>query len=253
MAEVRPIPCEDLGSLAAPELSAGKEVLAGQIAGLRVLLYEVTAGQTVRTSASESEGRVYIFVSGTGSIDGGDASHQISEITFFAPAHNVPFSVTTTAPSLRFLELIVELSETDLAELADNAAALPICLPYSECPTYRERIKSEKTVSRTLLAEHTFPRLCIGSVETTGDDRVAAHEHPMLEQLFYGLEDNDCLVRADDAELEFGEQHLLHIPLGSSHGVEVGAPRKLHYLWIDLFRDRKGMDWIVQEHLPEGE
>ena len=51
--------------------------------------------------------------------------------------------------------------------------------------------------------------------------------------------------------MAFGEGVLLHIPLGSRHGVEVHEPNKLHYIWIDLFRDREGMQWIVQEHIQE--
>lgn len=243
---------EDVGELvAAGDVSAGREVLTGEIEGMRTLFRSVRPGETIQTAASEREGRVYVFVSGRGSLDCGGVSHAIGEIAFYAPCHNAPFCVRASGAPLSFLELIVELSDTDLAELADNSAAFPIFLSYSECKTYRERIKSDKTVSRTLLAEFTFPRLCIGSVETTGDDRVAAHQHPMLEQLFYGLPDNDCTVKADEAELTFGEGHLLHIPLGSSHGVEVREPKKLHYIWIDLFRDRLGMDWIVQEHLGE--
>jgi len=135
--------------------------------------------------------------------------------------------------------------------MEENAPKFPIFLSYSDCKTYKEKIKSEKTVSRTLLSEYTFPRLCIGSVETTGDDHVAAHRHPMLEQLFFGLQDNDCIVKADESEMEFKESVLLHIPLGSNHSVDVQKPKKLHYIWIDLFRERKGMDWITQEHIPD--
>ena len=241
---------EDLSALTATgDAATGRDVLAGEIEGLRTRFYAVPPGSTVRTGASEREGRVYIFVSGRGALDGGDGSREIDEIVSFTPRHNTPFDVSATGDGLRFLELVIDLSDTDLAELADNAEAFPMFLPYSACKTYREAIKSEKTVNRTLLAEHTFPRLCMGSVETTGDDCVGAHEHPMLEQLFYGLKDNDCVVSADDAEHEFRAGHLLHIPLGSSHGVEVRAPNKLHYVWIDLFRDREGMNWILEQHI----
>jgi hypothetical protein len=163
----------------------------------------------------------------------------------------VPVTIRTSNASLQFLEFIIDLSQTDVTEMEENAPKFPIFLSYSDCKTYKEKIKSEKTVSRTLLSEYTFPRLCIGSVETTGDDHVAAHRHPMLEQLFFGLQDNDCIVKADESEMEFKESVLLHIPLGSNHSVDVQKPKKLHYIWIDLFRERKGMDWITQEHIPD--
>lgn len=266
--------------------AASAPVLAGEIDGLRTVFHAIAPGASLTPQHREGEGRVFLFTSGQGWIEAGSVQ-QISEVTFYAPAHNTGFvihagrlkdgsgesaiAVSTDAVSshvdlsqqssklpagqstepLRVLELIVDLSATDQEELRQVADMYPLFLSYSDCKTYRERIKSEKTISRTLLPEHTFPRLCIGSVETTGDDRVAAHEHPMLEQLFFGLAGNDCVVRADEAELAFGDGVLLHIPLGSSHGVEVHAPQKLHYIWIDLFRDRQGMDWIVQEHITE--
>ena len=71
----------------------------------------------------------------------------------------------------------------------------------------------------------------------------------MLEQLFFGLKDNHVIVKADDMRLNFTENILLHIPLGSDHGVDVEADNKLHYIWIDLFRNREDMNWITQEHI----
>jgi hypothetical protein len=227
-----------------------RAVLHGEIDGLRTVFHALPPGAVLQPSTSADEGRVFLFTSGCGRVEDSTAVFEIAEVAIYAPRHETPFTVTATASTLLLLELVVDLSATDRAELEANAARYPLFLSYSDCPTYRERIKSDKTVSRTLLAEHTFPRLCIGSVQTTGDDRVAEHQHPMLEQLFFGLDDNHCILRADAAEMEFGEGVLLHIPLGSTHGVEVHAPHRLHYIWIDLFSDREGMEWIVQEHVP---
>ena len=274
------VPAPSSGTTSAP-------VLVGEIDGLRTVFHAIAPGASLSPEYDEAEGRVFLFTSGQGWIETAGSIQQISEVTFYAPAHNTGFvihagrvedgggepagAVSVDAASshvdppqqspeppagqstepLRVLELIIDLSATDQEELQQVAARYPLFLSYADCKTYRERIKSDKTISRTLLPEHTFPRLCIGSVETTGDDRVAAHEHPMLEQLFFGLTGNDCIVRADEAQFAFGEGVLLHIPLGSSHGVEVHAPKKLHYIWIDLFRDRQGMDWIVQEHITD--
>ena len=91
----------------------------------------------------------------------------------------------------------------------------------------------------------------MGSVETEGPDIVDRHEHPMLEQLFFGLKGNECLVAADDLSLEFTEDMLLHIPLGSSHGVEVSKEKKLHYLWLDFFMNQDDMSYISEAHKTE--
>ena len=70
----------------------------------------------------------------------------------------------------------------------------------------------------------------------------------MLEQLFLGLQGNDCFVGADEDEIAFGDNDILHIPLGSSHCVRVEEGANLHYIWIDVFRDREGMNWITEQH-----
>jgi len=93
------------------------------------------------------------------------------------------------------------------------------------------------------------PRLCIGSVETSGPDEVATHTHPMLDQLFFGLPGNDCMVMADNAESRFLENDLLHIPLGSMHGVSVEAGKHLHYIWIDLFHSEEEMGYMKDTHI----
>lgn len=225
-------------------------VLPNEIAGLRTIYHTLVPSEIVQLEISAKTGRVYLFTSGSGSAEDG-TTQRIGEVALWAPRHNTPISVTATDSPLRFLELVVDLSPTDLAELEQNAGLFPLFISYSNCKTYKEKIKSDKTISRTLLPEHTFPRLCVGSVQTSGDDRVAAHEHPMLEQLFLGLHGNNCLIHADAATFAFGDGVLLHIPRGSRHGVDVDAPNELHYIWIDLFSNREGMQWIVQEHIHE--
>ena len=51
--------------------------------------------------------------------------------------------------------------------------------------------------------------------------------------------------------MTFFERQLLHIPLGSNHGVEVHEGKTLRYIWIDLFKHQKGMEWIAQEHVHD--
>jgi mannose-6-phosphate isomerase-like protein (cupin superfamily) len=230
--------------------STSTEVLSGEIAGLRTILHAVAPGESLPLEISADTGRVYVFISGSGSAWNG-TTQEVLELALWAPRHNTPISVTASDSRLLFLELVIELSPTDLVELEQNAGLFPLFISYSNCKTYKEKIKSDKTISRTLLPEFTFPRLCVGSVQTTGDDRVAAHEHPMLEQLFLGLKDNNCRVHAGATTFAFGDGALLHIPLGSRHGVDVEAPHKLHYIWIDLFSNREGMQWIAREHIHE--
>jgi len=249
----RSIHSENVKSLlTAPDRNVvGKEILAQAIDGMRTYLHAVLAGQSIALPARENTGLVYLFTAGKGTTHTGGKTFEISDIALFAPEYGMDCDITAGQEALEILELAVDLNEGDLRELERTRDQYPYFISYSECSTYKEKIKSPKTISRTLMPKHTYPRLCVGSVATAGDDHVAAHEHPMLEQLFYGLKGNQTVVHADELSTEFGENVLLHIPLGSCHSVDVKAPDKLHYIWIDLFRDKKGMDWITQEHHTE--
>jgi len=119
---------------------------------------------------------------------------------------------------------------------------------FSECPVYTEEIKSAKTLNRMILPERLVPRFCIGTVETTGPDEVGAHQHPMLEQLFLGLPECNCKVKADESSLLLTENMILHIPLGSMHSVSVKEGEKLSYVWLDFFKTIEGQDYISEQH-----
>jgi hypothetical protein len=41
---------------------------------------------------------------------------------------------------------------------------------------------------------------------------------------------------------------VLHIPLGSEHGVWVEQGKLMHYLWIDMFLTKQGTQWIADMH-----
>lgn len=226
-----------------------KTILNGEIEGMETIFHSLLKGDVLTLVPEKGRGRVLLFVSGKGRADNGGMSFAVTEVALLAPKCDAPLAITAIDTPLEVLELVIALSPEDLAVLQNNREKYPFFITYSECKTYRERIKSEKTVNRTLLPELVFPRLAVGSVQTTGPDRVGAHEHPMLEQLFFGLKGNHCLVRADEHEALFGESVLLHIPLGSTHGVEVEAPNELHYIWIDLFRNQADMDYIAGEHI----
>lgn len=94
-----------------------------------------------------------------------------------------------------------------------------------------------------------MPRLALGTVRAPGPDKVGAHEHPMLDQLFLGFANNNIVVHADGSSAPLGEFELLHIPLGSSHGVTVDENNMMYYLWMDFFVDREGQEWL-KTHKP---
>jgi len=152
-----------------------------------------------------------------------------------------------TDEALFYLKIVCRLSDQDqidLNELPTENTQNIYYAQFKDCQPYTEAIKSPNTVSRTILSNKYIPRIAMGTVRTTGPDKVGAHEHPMLEQLFLGLSENDCTVYADASEVNFPEHSILHIPLGSNHSVSVDEDKLLYYIWMDFFLDKKGEDWL---------
>ena len=160
----------------------------------------------------------------------------------------------TATEETSLLEIDRILDEADQRALADDPEKHAILLMrnIAECPTYREEIKSEKTINRMLLQEGFVPRLCMGTVQVQGPDDVGAHEHPMLDQIFLGLAGCRCTVHADGDTAVLEEGQLLHIPLASRHGVSVAEGDLLHYMWIDFFETLEGEAYMAQAHTMDG-
>ncbi len=229
-----------------------RPVLTGEIKEVAVDLVSVTGpGQHVEP-ASADKAVVWLFVAGKGTLTTKSNSYQIEGETIARAPQGWAWQIKV-APGevLHALRVRRDLNADDFADLKrfpqNNAA--PHVKKFSECIPYSEAIKSAKTTSRTLLPENFVPRMAMGTVETTGPDSVGAHRHPMLEQLFFGLKDNDITVLADDARTNLTAFSILHIPLGSNHGAEVAAGKKLHYVWMDFFMDKKGQEWLKM-HKP---
>jgi hypothetical protein len=149
-----------------------------------------------------------------------------------------------------FLFLKKKLDDTDLHLISQNRDEHSSIYNkhIRECQAYTEDIKSSKTISRMLLPVGLIPRLCIGSVETTGPDFVGEHEHPMLDQLFLGWDNCQCTCIADGESTLLTENTILHIPLGSKHSVSVSEGDILSYIWFDFFFSLKGQDYIEEQH-----
>ncbi len=210
----------------------GRRLLPGAIRGVETHYYVQGGGGRHSPSRAAGRAQVFLFVGGAGKIHVHDRSWSFSEMAaFFAPG-NAPLLIQAGSDPLEYLEILIALHGDEVARTQSGAELFVL---YSQCEAYSETIKSPKTISRTIVPPDIIPRFCMGSVEALGPDQVAPHSHPMLEQLFLGLPGNACVVTADEAETAFGERALLHIPLGSRHGVRVGEGCTMHYVWMDFF------------------
>lgn len=230
-----------------------KSILPREIEGVDFFYSELCTDQSFRYTQINSCVSIFLITKGKGNIRQGEESFKVHEISLFIPSAIEEVAISAGNENLEILEIELELPVVYQDYLDKQHSKFPYFLSYSRCKQYKESIKSEKTISRTLLPENIIPRFCMGSVETKGPDKVGVHAHPMLEQFFFGLENNHCFVKADDSDTLFKENTLLHIPLGSEHGVKVEQGKILNYIWMDFFHSESDMNYILNNHLTEEE
>lgn len=222
-------------------------LLPWKIEGVETNYYIQPGGTDYSPARRQNRAQVFCFIRGTGKVQMESMDFDFSEIAACCAPSRGPVVIQATSARVEYLEILIELQPFEIAQLH---ATTPYCILYSQCEPYAEAIKSSKTVSRTIVPTGTIPRFCMGSVETEGPDTVGAHSHPMLEQLFFGLPGNLCVVTADQAEAALEDRALLHIPLGSRHGVRVEEGRRLHYVWMDFFKQEEDLAYIQAQHQP---
>jgi hypothetical protein len=223
-----------------------KPVLQNEIENLSTFSVYIPANISFIFHFLQNEIRIFLFTNGKGKIIQKNQEFSVNEIAVFMPVQSADFVVETKDENLTVLEIVLKLISDELAVMKNQQP--PYFINYSGCKKYKEAIKSPKTINRMLIPENIVPRFCMGSVETTGPDKVEAHSHPMLEQLFFGLGKNDCIVIADENETTFKENVLLHIPLGSEHGVKVENGKIMNYIWMDFFRNKNDMSYMAENH-----
>ena len=226
-----------------------KSILQGEISGINTYYLELFKDNPYLIKPGQNSVSLYLITHGKGIITQGVRQFEVNGLNLFVPSIMEEASVLADTGAFGMLEIVIRLTSAEYQLLKQSQNKLPYFVDYAQCRQYKEAIKSEKTISRMILPEDIIPRFCMGSVETSGPDKVGAHSHPMLEQLFYGLKGNDCIVEADGIKTAFKENILLHIPLGSRHGVDVEEGKLLNYVWMDLFRSQEDMGYIKENHI----
>lgn len=230
-----------------------EDVLNGEIAETQIK-HVAFAGPIVESiSLTEGYVDIFIFIKGTGTLKADTLTFLLEPETIAIPSAFGEISIEVGEnDTLHYLHFVKKITTEDLEDLETfpNENKYDIYFTkFSDCEAYTEKIKSPNTVSRTVLPADIIPRVALGTVETQGPDAVGAHEHPMLDQLFLGLTNNDITIHADDVSAHFGEYALLHIPIGSSHGASVEENKVMYYLWMDFFLTREGQEWL-KTHKP---
>jgi quercetin dioxygenase-like cupin family protein len=235
---------------------SGKEILTGEVEGVFIELISIKGPNQVRENASPAVYDVLLFLKGSALFETESQEYNVAVKCIARPAYNKLYEVRVKKGNeIHFLRWRKSLDHADREEIIkdkENHSTVYV-KAIDECPSYTEDIKSSKTLNRMILPEGMVPRFCMGSVETEGPDSVGEHEHPMLDQLFFGLEGCSCTCMANREEVVLTENMMLHIPLGSKHSVSVGEGDSLAYIWMDFFLNLEGQKYMNEQHHVEGD
>ena len=216
-----------------------------EIDGTQVNCHVLPAGETVQFSACENFVRILFFCAGEVTVED-TKTHRFTGRGVYIGKTDRPLTVAAQKDA-KLLELCRWLEPEEFASVL-HSKDLPYCLAYADAHTYTEDCKSPKTTSRMLVPQRLIPRFAMGSVETYGTDLIAKHTHPMLEQFFFGLNENNCIALIDDVRYPFTGNMLLHIPLGSDHGVLLEETHACHYLWMDFLLNEEALRYMDEAH-----
>ncbi len=236
---------------------AGKDqvMLPGEIPGASVLAHSLSSGDTLFYPGQQQFIRIFFLCDGSLSFEANSSVSAYSERAYFAAKPQDDITIRSDSPST-LLEIRWQLNESDLADLAEGNIKFPLTGAYKDAMQYRDFFKSETTISRAVIPQTFIPRFAMGTVEMKGDDLVGQHAHPLLDQFFFSFPENDMDLLIDCRICHMGGNTLLHIPLGSNHGVITRGNQKAHYLWIDCTpQDQKdeAVAYLNEVHKPTGE
>lgn len=250
---VTSIPIEPLAPAASvPGEVLIRPVLLSEIPGVTTDCLSIAGPARYAEPARADAEVVWLFLTGGGFLRTGGFTFQIYKETIARAPSGWSWDMEVPAgENLLAVRVCRQVTDDDRAEQVKSPGSDPVAYvrQFAHCTPYCEAIKSAKAISRTILPENIVPRLAMGTVETTGPDVVARHKHPMLEQLFVGLREDNGIVTADKVAAAFSPLSILRIPPGSIHGVEVAEGDKLHYVWIDCFATKEGQEWL-KTHKP---
>lgn len=231
-------------------------ILKNEVQDVLIEYISIKGNYTFELPAKTTILDVLLTINGEGKLILNDADYEINASSIARIQYNTEYKIEVDEGSeFNFIRLRKLLDKKDVALIKNKIKDFSelYLKSLADCPTYKEDIKSEKTLNRMILPEGLVPRFAMGSVETEGPDEVGEHDHPMLDQIFFGLKDCRCSCFADGKETVLTENMMLHIPLGSKHYVSVAEGNNLAYIWMDFFLTLKGEKYMGEQHQMDEE
>ena len=248
---------EDIKYVKVCELSSqeqGQQMLNGEIPGAGVTFYRLSSKEKRFFKGEDSFIRVLFLCQGDVTFSGSGKECFYCERAVYTDMPGKNISVFTK-DGCGLLEVKWVLNQSDKDELNSKSEQFPFTQAYKDALQYRDPFKSETTISRAIIIHDFIPRFAMGSVEAKGDDLVGQHAHPLLDQFFFSFSENDADLLIDCRIFNFKGDTLMHIPLGSNHGVIARGSQRMHYLWIDFTPASQKEDavaYLNEVHKPTG-
>jgi hypothetical protein len=224
---------------------------AGEVAGATPYHHTIAAGGTLKFAANLGYFHILMLIEGRATFATAGKTYCYGKRVSFVPSLDQTLIVKAET-NTQILEIQWEAIESDLQELSGYQTQFPLIQTYAAAKQYRDRNKSDKTISRVIIEQRNIPRFCMGSVESYGYDIVKPHGHPMLDQFFFSFPENEMDVLIDGERVKMPGNILMHIPLGADHGVEVFNDNHMHYMWIDFMVDETAMTRLDTSHIATG-
>ena len=253
-----PVKLSDIKMEILPEYKGGYEarlMLPGEIPGASVYCHHIPKQYDLSFEGQRKFIRIFFLCEGNAVFSAENESFYYAHKAVFVARPESRVSIHTAEESV-LLEIQWELNEQDLADLDASKEHFPFSEAYRDALQYRDFFKSETTISRAIIKQSFIPRFAMGSVEAKGDDLVGQHAHPLLDQFFFSFPEIDMDLLIDCRICPMKGNTLLHIPLGSNHGVIARGSQKMHYLWIDCTPQelkQQAVDYLNEVHKPTGE
>ena len=166
--------------------NSSRKILDGCIPGAEPYHHTVLAGASL---VLEPFGGHHVLVVLKGDVkfstDGNEYTFHERVVFVPSPAQPVLIDALTDVQILEIRWFKREGEDDNLA--AEYHTQFPLIQVYRNSKQYRDRNKSDKTISRSCIDQRRIPRFALGSVEAYGIDAVKSHDHPMLDQFFFSF------------------------------------------------------------------
>lgn len=229
-------------------------MLGNEIPGAKVTHYSLRAGEVRSFAPDKTFIRIFFLCKGNAAFSSNGKYIEYAEKAVYTDLPDCKVEVSAVT-DCSFIEIRWDLNDEDIAELNGAKNLFPFTEAYEDAVQYRDPFKSESTISRAIIKQGIIPRFALGSVETVGDDLIGQHAHPLLDQFFFSFPENDMNLLVDCRIFPMVGDTLLHIPMGSNHGVLCLGKQKVHYIWMDFVspeQKKAAVAFLDEMHKPTG-